>query len=61
MAGVVVIATLTLGGDCSKRLRLLTGFVGDLVMEASVSRGAASVVLHHLSVPIAIERAFSGQ
>jgi len=58
MAGGVVIATLVLGCERSKRWRLLSGFVGaNLVMDAVVGWCPSSVVLHRLGVPTAAERA----
>ncbi|MGC9220488.1 MAG: YgaP family membrane protein, partial [Solirubrobacteraceae bacterium] len=62
MAGVVVLATLTLGRERSGRWRLLTGFVGaNLVMDATVGWCPSSVILHHLGVPTAAERALEGK
>jgi len=58
MAGGVVVATLVLGRERSKRWRLVTGFVGaNLLMEAAVGWCPSSVVLHHLGLPTAAERA----
>lgn len=58
MAGAVVLTTLILGRERSKRWRLLTGFVGvNLIMDAAVVWCPSSVVLHHLGVPTAAERA----
>ncbi len=58
MAGGVVVATLTLGRERSKRWRLLAGFVGiNLIMDAALGWCPSSVVLHHLGVPTAAERA----
>jgi len=58
MAGGVVVATLILGCERSKRWRLLTGFVGvNLIMDGVVGWCPSSVVLHHLGVPTAAERA----
>jgi len=58
MAGGVVVATLILGCERSRRWRLLTGFVGvNLIMDAVVGWCPSSVVLHHLGVPTAAERA----
>jgi hypothetical protein len=56
-AGGVVVATLILGCERSRRWRLLTGFVGvDPIMDAVVDWCPSSVVLHHLGVPAAAER-----
>lgn len=58
MAGGVVLVTLALGRERTRRWRLLTGFVGiNLVMDAAVGWCPSSVVLHHLGVPTAAERA----
>lgn len=58
MAGAVVLITLVLGRERSKRWRLLTGFVGgNLIMDATVGWCPSSVILHHLGVPTAAERA----
>ncbi|MDA8076235.1 MAG: DUF2892 domain-containing protein [Actinomycetota bacterium] len=62
MAGAVVLVTLILGCERSKRWRLLTGFVGvNLIMDAAVGWCPSSVVLHHLGVPTAAERALEGE
>lgn len=57
MAGTVVIVTLSLGCELSKRWRLITGFVDvNLIMDATVGWCPSSVILHHLRVPTAAER-----
>lgn len=62
MAGTVVLTSLALGRERSRRWRLLTGFVGaNLIMDASVGWCPSSVVLHHLGVPTATERALEGE
>lgn len=58
MAGALVVVTLILGCERSKHWRFLTGFVGvNLIMDALVGWCPSSVVLHHLGVPTAAERA----
>lgn len=58
MAGGMVAVTLILGRKRSRRWRLLTGFVGiNLIMDAVVGWCPSSVLLHHLGVPTAAERA----
>jgi hypothetical protein len=58
MAGGVVLATLSLGRERSRRWRLLTGFAGvNLIMDAAVGWCPSSLVLHHLGVTTAAERA----
>lgn len=62
MAGAVVLVTLILGRESSRRWRLLTGFVGvNLIMDAIVGWCPSSVVLHHLGVPTAAERALANK
>lgn len=60
MAGAVVLRTLVLGRERSRRWRLLTGFVGaNLIMDAAVGWCPSSVMLHRLGVPTAAEDALA--
>jgi hypothetical protein len=56
MAGMVVLATLTLGRQHA-RWRILTGFVGaNLLLNAAMGWCTMSVVLHRLGISTATER-----
>jgi hypothetical protein len=58
MAGIVVIISLILGCEVSKRWKYLTGFVGaNLLLDAIVGWCPSSLLLHRLGVPTAAERA----
>jgi hypothetical protein len=58
MAGTMVLTTLALGRKVSSRWRILTGFVGaNLLLDAAVGWCPTSVLLHHLGIPTAAERA----
>lgn len=56
MAGMVVLATLTLGRQ-NPRWRILTGFAGaNLALNAAFGWCPMSIVLHRLGISTAVER-----
>jgi hypothetical protein len=60
MAGCVVVTSLALGREHSRRWRALTGFVGvNLLLDAAAGWCPTSVVLHRLGFSAAAERALN--
>ncbi|WP_244268954.1 MULTISPECIES: YgaP family membrane protein [Mycobacterium] len=58
LAGTVVLTSLLLGRERSRRWRALTGFVGaNLLLDAAIGWCPTSLLLHRLGIPTEAERA----